>query len=185
MGPARGYLGRPLCAAMLAIWSQTGAATALTVEEAARANVELAFDLCMAVEGGLDGWADSFRRAGFAERVERNGIDVTHWFTAPAETAEVELYYGNLPEHCWVTSSKLGVTAASAVLDAVLPRHRPGHRRSVSYGAPDPATGQPATCVRYDDPVNEIGQGYAVVADTVNYDCVESGRSAIIQTGGP
>ena len=154
-------------------------AQAQTFEEAVWGNMAVAIQLCEARTGGnMDAGAQLFRTAGFAERVDRSATnaDTTHWFTAPAETVVVELYYGETPEYCAPQTRHMGVSRASQLLDALIPQMYPTYVRRVTQGPPDPATGQPATCVRYEDPASEIGH---VVGVTTDQDCVENGTSRV------
>jgi hypothetical protein len=155
-------------------------ANAQSFEEAVRANLSAGAQLCLSGGSDVPAWVNSFRAAGFAERVERSALnsDTTHYFTAPAGTAEVELYYGEMPEHCFAKSRHLGVTAASQVLDTLIPRLYPGYSRVVAQGATDPATGRSATCVRYEDPTNPIGHVVGVTSDAGD-GCIEDGTSVI------
>ncbi len=169
----------PLALPLLLATPAPAPALAQTLEEAAWANMSLAIQLCEAKTGGnMEAWAQLFRNAGFAERVERSATnsDTTHWFTAPADTVTVELYYGEMPEHCGVTTRLQGVTRSSLLLDALVPQMFPGYVRRVTEGAPDPATGQPALCVRYEDPTNEIGHVVGVIPTGAD-GCVENGTS--------
>ena len=152
-------------------------AGAQTFEEAVRANLSLGLRLCLAGGSDMAAWAQGFRNAGYAERIEASGGDTTHFFSAPAETAEVELYYGQMPEHCIVSTTHLGVTDAAAVLDQVVPALYPGYVRKVTQGAVNPATGQPAQCVRYEDPANPIGHVIGVLPKDTGTDCTDNGTS--------
>lgn len=151
--------------------------------EAVQANVALGLRLCLA-PGAPEALAAGFRAAGFAERVERSSSnsDTTHYFTAPADTAVVELYHGEMPEHCTVRSSHLGVSGASAVLDQVVPGLFPGFVRLVEQGPPDPATGQPALCVRYEDPANPIGLVIGALSGGDAPGCVADGTSTLFHS---
>ncbi|AVO37427.1 hypothetical protein [Pukyongiella litopenaei] len=161
----------------VAAWSQS-------VEDAARANAALALQLCIQPHVQPAARAQMFRNAGFGERVERSSMnsDTTHYFAAPADTVRVELYYGEMPEHCIVSSNHLGVTGAAAVLDSVVPRLYPGFVRQVVQGAPNSATGQPVQCVIYQDPANPIGLEIGVNAAGGAQGCVENGTSLFYQT---
>jgi PBP1b-binding outer membrane lipoprotein LpoB len=81
-----------------------------------------------------------------------------------------------MPEFCSPKTQHMGVSRTSQLLDALIPQIYPTYVRQVTQGPPDPATGQPATCVRYEDPANEIGH---VVGVTTEQDCVENGTSLI------
>ncbi len=145
-------------------------------EEAVRTNLSAGAQLCLGGGSDMQAWAESFRAAGFAERVERSATnsDTTHHFTAPADTASVELFYGEMPEYCIARTRHLGVTAASEVLDALIPRLYPVYVRVVEQAA----SGEPATCVRYEDPANPIGHVVGVASDAGD-GCVEDGTSLI------
>jgi hypothetical protein len=166
--------------ALLVLAAAASAGRAQTFEEAVRANVALAIQLCM--QPGLQGpqRAGTFRTAGFAERVEAFGNgDTTHYFSAPAETASVELYYGNMPEECRVMSGHMGVTGASALLDRIIPPLYPGYVRIVEQGPIDPATGQPATCVRYQQPNSQIPHVIGVIPGNGADGCIANGTSTV------
>lgn len=167
---------KPLAA--IALLSLAAPAWAQTFEDAVRANTALALELCLG-RGDPAAMAERFRAAGFAERVERSTVnsDTTHHFTAPAETASVELYYGEMPEHCGVSTMHLGVSDAAGVLDAVVPRLFPGYVRKVVQGDVDPATGRAALCVSYEDPTNPIGHVVGVSPGGDAGACVENGTS--------
>jgi hypothetical protein len=146
-------------ACILALACAAQPLSAQTFEEAVWANASLAVQLCNAGQASGAVRAAWFRDAGFSERVDRSTVnsDTTHHFAAPSNTVAVELYYGEMPEHCVVETVYLGVTAGSIILDAVVPGMFPGFLRKVTTGPADPATGQPAQCVTYEDPANPIG----------------------------
>ncbi len=150
-----------------------------TIEEAAQLNGGLALQLC--ITPGVDGpqTAQMFRQAGFAESVERSGgnSDTTHTFTDPSQSVRVELYYGETADYCSVTSDHMGVSIASGVLDQVVPRIYPGFVRKVDTGPADPETGQPAQCVRYEDPTNPIGYVAGVGPGDGAQGCIGNGTS--------
>ena len=162
----------------------THAQQAISFEEAARINSTMALQFCLSPNAEGSARAQMFRQAGFAERVERSTInsDTTHWFSAPAETADVELYYGEMPQHCVVTSSHMGVTAASRVLDQVVPQFHPGFQRQIHYGPVNPSTGQPAECVSYVDPTNPIGLAIGVSPGAGGQGCVDNGTVVFFST---
>jgi len=158
----------------------SGPAPALTMQEAAAINMELAYRLCDV--RGIEAWLNGLRAAGFVETVEhQGGPDVTHTFRAPADTVVVEVYYGNLPAECRIFSNHIGVTAVSQMLDRLIPQTRPGYLRGVETGPPDPRTGRPAQCVFYDEPNNEIGLRIGVVSarSQSGSHCVEDGTSEL------
>jgi len=159
-------------------------AHAQSFEEAVGANMAVGLQLCLSGGNDMAAWANSFRQAGFSERVERSGSnsDTTHYFTAPADTVTVELYYGEMPEHCIVASAHLGVTGASAVVDQVVPALYPGFVRRVETGPVSTTTGQPATCVRYEDPSNPIGLVIGAAPGDGANSCVENGTSRLYQS---
>ncbi|MEP3334176.1 hypothetical protein [Sedimentitalea sp.] len=171
-------------AVLLTVAGLAAPAAAQTVEEAALANATLALRLCIQPHVQPEMRAQMFRNAGFAEQVERSQInsDTTHTFTAPANTVEVELYYGEMPEHCQVSSNYLGVTAASPVVDSVVPHFYPGFVRRAHQGPIDPATGQPAQCIVYEDPTNPIGLAIGVSPGQGAQGCVENGTSVFYLT---
>ena len=158
---------------------------AQSFEEAVRLNLGLGLQLCLAPGQGGEARANSFVAAGFAHTVRREANGDTYYtFTAPAGTMSAELSFGNLPEECRVKTDHLGVTGASAVLDAVVPRLYPGFRRIVVQGPPDPATGQPAICVRYEDPANPIGLVIGTVSGPgpAGQGCFETGTAELFQS---
>ncbi len=173
----------PLCLFLLSA-NPPASQQVTTIEEAAQVNGALALQLC--ITPGIQGpqRAEMFRHAGFAETVERSteNSDTTHSFTAPSESARVELYYGEMPEHCIVTSDHMGVGAASGVLDQVVPGLYPGFVRRVDAGPVDPATGQPAQCVSYEDPTNPIGYMVGVSAGGGAQGCVDNGTSVMFMS---
>lgn len=134
-------------------------APAQSFAEAVWTNLSIAAQLCIQPQDSGPAWAGFFRNAGFAETVERSTVnsDTTHFFTAPADTVVVELYYGETPDYCAATTRHLDVTAASQMLDAIAPKIYPGYVRKVDQGPINPATGQPSLCVSYEDPTSEIG----------------------------
>lgn len=163
---------------IMALLSLASPAAAQTFDEAVRANFGLGVQLCLSGGGDMEAWAGQFRTAGFAERVERSSenSDTTHYFTAPADTVTVELYYGEQPEYCSVATQHMGVTDASAILDAVVPGIHPGYVRDVTQGPPDP-TGQPASCVSYEDPTNPIGHIVGIAPGGAAEGCAANGTS--------
>lgn len=170
---------RPLLLALTLTAPAT--APAQSFEEAVRSNVSLAVQLCAGSHQSADLWLGAFRAAGFAERVERlNPGDTNHHFDAPAGTATATVYIGQMAPDCTVTSNHLGVTAASALMDDIVPRAWPGkYGRSAVAGAPDPATGQPALCVRYSETGAGLPEVITVLAGGTDA-CVENGTSRII-----
>lgn len=166
----------------LVFWP-TADATAQSFEEAVKANFSLAAQLCLIHPVPAPERARRFVASGFSERVERSSVnsDTTHYFTAPADTVAVELYYGETPEFCSVTSAHLGVADASKLLDQIVPRLYPGFARKVTTGPVNPSTGQPATCVRYEDPANPIGLVIGVIAANTE-SCTDNGTSRLFQS---
>ncbi|WP_298914650.1 hypothetical protein [uncultured Roseobacter sp.] len=143
--------------------------SAQSFEEAVWTNASLALQFCLSGFAAPEDRASWFRDAGFAEQVSRSQVnsDTTHFFSAPADTVSVELYYGEMPEHCIVTSDHMGVARGSALLDALIPQILPGYLRRTVAGAG-------ANCVTYEDPTNPIGQIVGVVARG-DLGCVENG----------
>jgi hypothetical protein len=168
-----------LAAPLLAFTATAHAQQVATISEAAQINGGLALQLC--ITPGVQGpqRAEMFRQAGFSDRVERSTVnsDTTHDFTDPSQSVRIELYYGEMPEHCFVTSDHMGVSIASGVLDQVVPRVHPGYVRRVEAGPPDPETGQPAQCVRYEDPTNPIGEVIGVIPGDGAAGCIGNGTS--------
>lgn len=155
-------------------------ASAQTFDEAVWANTSLALQLCVSGQVAPETRAGWFRAAGFSESVDRSQVnsDTTHTFTAPADTVRVELYYGEMPEHCSVETSHLDATRASALLDAVIPGLFPGYTRILKTGPVNPVTGQPASCVSYEDPTSPIGHVVGVIAaQQDNNACIDNGTA--------
>ena len=145
---------------------QASPAPAQSFDRAVKINLALAIRLCTQRVGRVDNRVGMFRAAGFSERVDRSNTnsDTTHYFNAPAETKfSIELYYGEMPEECVVSTRFLGVTEASKALDYVMGKLNSGYVRRVTHGQIDPDTGQPAVCVRYEDPANAIGEVIGVL----------------------
>ena len=175
-----------LCAAVSLAFA-TGSVYAqqvATIEEAAQINGGLALQLC--IMPGVEGpqTAAMFRQAGFSESVERSSenSDTTHTFTDPSQSVRVELYYGETPLFCSVTSDYMGVSIASGVVDQVVPRLYPGYVRKIETGPTDPETGQPAQCVRYEDPTNPIGYMVGVAPADGAQGCIGNGTSTVYFT---
>ncbi|MFN4154883.1 MAG: hypothetical protein ACK4HF_09525 [Paracoccaceae bacterium] len=151
-------------------------APAQTMAEAAWANMAVAVQLCETRTRDMDAWVQTFRNTGFSERVERIGnVHTTHWFTAPAETVVLRVDYGGGPEECTIETAHQGVTLTSQLLDALIPQLYPTYVRKVVTGPIGPS-GQPATCVRYEDPSTPIGH---VVGTSSDQGCVDDGTSLI------
>jgi hypothetical protein len=172
-------------AGLLGLGLASGPAASMTPEEAARINMELAIALCSAAPVEYAARVQSFRQAGFAERVEGPQDDITHYFTAPAGTAEAEFYHGQLPSYCNVRSTYVDVSAASAILDRLAPQLMPTYVREVVSGPSNPATGQAAVCVRYMFPNHPLGIGVAVVAGDGSGTCRDGVGSMVRDVGGP
>lgn len=145
------------------------AASAQSFEDAVWANASLAVQLCIAGTAPPQVRADWLRNAGFTETVSRSQVnsDTTHMFTAPSDTVSVELYYGEMPDHCIVSSAHMGVTRAGALLDALIPQIFPGYTRTL-------IAGEGTSCVRFVDPTNPIGHMVGVIAQDTQT-CVENG----------
>lgn len=166
--------------AVLALACAAQPLSAQTFEEAVWANASLAVQFCNAGQASGAARAAWFREAGFAERVERSTVnsDTTHHFAAPSGTVTVELYHGEMPQHCVVETQHLGVTGSSALLDALIPGLFPGFLRKVSTGPASAATGQPAQCVTYEDPTNPIGLIIGVAPlQTSGTGCIDDGTA--------
>lgn len=176
---------------MRAVFSLTAAAAlfasgvqAQTFADAARANMAIAAQFCL--QPGLQGpmRAANFRASGFAERVDRStsNSDTTHYFSAPGETVLVELYYGEMPQHCFGVTQFMGVTGTSEVLDQLIPKLFPGFIRKVQQGLVNPVNGQPAICVTYEDPSNPIGLAIGATPGGGANGCVDNGTSSFFST---
>ncbi|MGZ2258979.1 hypothetical protein [Roseobacter sp. A03A-229] len=161
------------CAALLATATP---AVPQSFEEAVWANTSLALQYCLS--DGVAGATRAawFRQAGFNESVDRSTVnaDTTHIFTAPADTVQIELYYGEMPQHCIVTTQHMGVTQGSVLLDGLVPQIFPGFARRVV-----PGTG--ANCVTYEDPTNPIGLAIGV-SSAGNQGCAEDGTAVFYST---
>lgn len=170
--------------ALLSVLCLATSAPAQTFGEAVRFNLSLGVQLCTQRVAGIENRVSSFRAAGFTERVEHTNVnsDTTHYFAAPAETVQVELYYGQMPEECSVSTNHLGVTGASEVLDAAMPRLYPGYVRKVTQGLVNPTTGLSAICVRYEDPTNPIGDVIGVWPGGNSQTCIDNGTSQIFSS---
>jgi hypothetical protein len=153
----------------------------VTFEQAARTNLTIAATFCISPVANSNTTVAWFRQAGFTERAEISGGDSTFYFHAPADTVIAELYFGHMPEECRARTNHLGVTGASELLDAIVPQIHPSYVRKVVQGPVDPATGQPAVCVHYEDPANDIGQIVGVSVADIGGDqpCIENGTSQI------
>jgi hypothetical protein len=149
---------------------------AQTLDDAVWANAALALQLCNAGTVPSESRAAWFRNAGFAETVQRSptNSDTTHWFSAPAKTVTVELYYGEMPEHCLVASRHMGVGRANQLLDAIIPQIFPGFLRREQPGSG-------VVCVTYEDPTNPIGLIIGVVSGTTS-DCRDDGTVEFYST---
>lgn len=154
----------------------------LPFDEAVRQNLALGLRLCIEGEMPPEARAATFRSAGFAERLQKSDGNTMHHFTAPGETARVELSYGEMPSDCRVFTEHLGVTGAAAVLDWVVPQLAPNLVRIETLGEINPATGQPALCVRYEDPANPIGLVIGALPGNTNSACAETGASILYQS---
>ncbi|WP_425052986.1 hypothetical protein [Psychromarinibacter sp. S121] len=165
--------------ALITSLALAGPAVPQSFEQAVKDNMRLGLRLCLLDAPNFEAWAQAFRDAGYAEQVERSSenSDTTHTFTAPAETASIELYYGEMPDYCSPSTTHMGVAGANAILDEVVPARYPGYVRFVTTGPVDPATGQPAECVRYEDPTNPIGHVVGVGTLDGSAGCVANGTS--------
>lgn len=146
-------------------------------QDAAIANFTLAAELCMRPGIGGPQRAQMFRKAGFGERVDRStgNSDTTHYFTAPGNTATAQLYYGEMPSDCFATSTSLGVTQASQILDGLAPRLYPSYLRTVTQGPGG------AICVTYRQPGTPIPHTLGVSAQDVAQGCVDNGTARIFE----
>ncbi|MEM1386782.1 MAG: hypothetical protein AAF748_10040 [Pseudomonadota bacterium] len=144
---------------------------AQSFDDAVRGNLALALKLCLSGQPSMEAWAQTFYAAGFTGRVDRatGNSDTTHYLSAPADTVQVELYYGEMPEYCQVSSQHLGVGDAATILDLVAPQMRPGYRRGAQ-----PSTNGGAACVTYEDPTNPIGEIVGVISQA-QLACAEDG----------
>lgn len=144
-------------------------AKAQSFDEAVRGNAALAFKLCLSGGNDMEAWAQTFYAAGFTGRVDRSNSnsDTTHYLSAPADTVQVELYYGEQPDYCSVTTQHMGVTAATEILDLVVPQLYPGYTRQHNPGG----------CPAYIDPTTPIGQIIGVLPLSDGTGCVDDGTS--------
>lgn len=166
--------------ALLGLVASPLPSAAQTFDDAVWANTSLALQFCLSGQVSPQTRAAWFRAAGFAESVERSQInaDTTHTFTAPADTVRVELYYGEMPEHCTVETSHLNVTRAGALLDAMIPGLFPGYTRRSRTGPLDPTTGQAAVCISYEDPASPIGHVVGVLpTGQDDGSCIDNGTA--------
>jgi hypothetical protein len=96
-------------------------------DDAVRANVALALQLCLMETGSAQATVSAFTGAGFAYSTRGTpGRDVWHQFAAPADTVRAELYEGQLAPDCAVMSDHIGTTAAIPVVGALLNQLYPG-----------------------------------------------------------
>jgi len=154
--------------ALLALGSGTPA-KAQSFDDAVRGNAALAFKLCLSGGNDMEAWAQTFYAAGFTGRVDRSttNSDTTHYLSAPADTVQVELYYGEQPDYCSVTTQHMGVTEAAKVLDLVVPQLYPGYTRQHNPGG----------CPAYIDPTNPIGHIVGVLPLSDATGCPDDGTS--------
>lgn len=166
----------------LVMLAAVGSTPAMTMQEAAQINLQLAASICFR-PGNPNTTVNAFRAAGFTETVQRSTVnsDTNFTFRAPAETVVVKFYYGEMPDDCSVSSQFASVTVASAILDQVIPQYYPGFLRKVTTGPVNPQTGQAAYCVGYEDPTNPIGLFFGVGSQNAQ-GCVDDGTSVLFYT---
>ena len=119
---------RPL---LLALALAAGAAPAQTFDEAVRANVMLAFELCFADQPSPEARVAAFRGAGFThtretEQTAPGFFDIHDRFAAPAETARVMFYHGQTAPSCTVFSDHVGAFDAAKMVDQWINQRFPG-----------------------------------------------------------
>lgn len=180
VGPVVGLVFAGVDPASVSPLGGSAQTTASTNSASARSNFANAVRFCIQPGMSPETRANMFRQAGFITRsgdYSDNG-DTTLIFATPDGSTEVEFYYGQMPEHCFGSSSSLGVTEASEVLDQVVPQLYPGYTRQVEYGVDNPDTGKTPTCVRYEDPTTPIGYVVGVSAGENSNRCSEVGSSS-------
>jgi hypothetical protein len=105
------------------------AASAQSFEEAVRANLLLALQLCM-IEDRANVVVAAFTAAGFQywrdDQSMPNFLNVYHRFHAPADTVSVELYEGDIAPHCRAESRHIGPTATAQMIGPWLEQTFPG-----------------------------------------------------------
>lgn len=102
-------------------------ASAQGFDDAVRANLALALQLCLTETGSAQATVSAFVGAGFAYSTRGTpGQDVWHQFAAPSDTVRAELYEGQMAPDCTVMSDHIGTTAAIPVVGAILNQLYPG-----------------------------------------------------------
>ena len=115
----------PTAALVLAI--AAAPAGAQSFDEAVRANLTLALQLCLAQTGSTQATVNAFAAAGFAYSWRGTpGVDIWHQFAAPAGTVTAELYDGQMAPNCDVMSNHIGTGAAVPLVGALLAQLYPG-----------------------------------------------------------
>ncbi|MBC56255.1 MAG: hypothetical protein CL814_04905 [Confluentimicrobium sp.] len=166
------FLGMVFAAASVAAQSH---------EEAARANVAIAVELCSASYPSSEAWLGAFRAAGFAERVENLGNgDLNHHFTAPADTASAVIYLGQMAPDCTVTTRYMGVTETSQMIGAMLEQRSPGkYLRSDLPGSTAAPADQSPVCAVFTERGVELPELIAISSARGDNICIEDGTSRI------
>ncbi len=172
----------------LAVLACMAAARAQTIEEAARANLELALSLCLRAGPGQEALNAAFLQAGFAYTPEDfGGGEIAHWFEAPARTVTVLVSSEGRHGYCAAQTDHVGVSDALALAGSVLEAQFPGvfTYGEMEGGAPvTPASpdAQARDCTGY---IGWSGQRPLIVkVGTAGQDpvCVETGTSQIMVT---
>lgn len=120
-------LGAPGGAGQPAPAPEPALTSAPTFDEAVRANLAVALQLCLMDTGSAPATVSAFVGAGFAYSTRGTpGVDVWHQFAAPAATVTAELYEGQMAPDCAVMSDHIGTAAAIPVVGTLLNQLYPG-----------------------------------------------------------
>ena len=102
-------------------------AHAQSFDEAVRQNVALAVSICAQHVGEPTRARTALEAAGFAYGGFDGSLDdATHRYTAPAGTAEVLVYQGQMAPDCRIETQHLGPTDAGRIAGGVLQGVMPG-----------------------------------------------------------
>lgn len=102
-------------------------ASSQSFDDAVRANLALGIELCVRGVPDATTLKSSLGSAGYVPTVERFGnTETLHHFAAPANTAVVTVFEGQLPADCRISSSHMGVAEAVAFTGEVLEARFPG-----------------------------------------------------------
>ena len=114
-------------AAALLLALAAPAAQAQSFEDAVQQNVALAISICAQQISDPPAAMASLQAAGFTYGgAEGPQNDPTHRYLAPAETAEVRIYFGQMAPDCQVETRHLTPAEAGAIVGGVLQGIFPG-----------------------------------------------------------